>query len=138
MGSYEPVRGSAYSGSDWIGQSRHSFCVGMALHYDAKRREALADGDTGSARTYEAWGTAFLTETQNWLTGRFVHGGYEPKRIVPDEEAPGLRARDAERERAAADAAALAEARKRARLRAAPGAYRPYSGGLPTLGRRRR
>ncbi|MFB7353469.1 hypothetical protein [Streptomyces gardneri] len=121
------------SGKDWIGESRHAFCVGFALDMQAKRDEALATGDTKKAEQYESFGKGFLRETEVFLA-------WPPtaKQIVSDEEAVRLRAEeDAEKERQEC-ADHLAAVRKHLEPRANSSAYRPYSGGLPTLGRRHR
>ncbi|MEU9857269.1 hypothetical protein [Streptomyces sp. NPDC047974] len=116
------------SGDDWIGESRHSFCVRFALDLQRRHVEALAAGDPVEADKCESMGRYWLQDTLNWRTG-------EPKHIVSDEEAARLRAEEDERKEAEEAAKHLAEVRKRLEPRANASAFRPYSGGLPTLGR---
>lgn len=132
----EDAIGDAYAGQDWIGESRHAWLVRGALNCRARYDEALAAGDGERAAMLKNLGERYLLGTQNVL-GRMVGDGYEPKRIVSDEEARELRVRDLEARQRREDAAALAQRRAQAELRANPSAYRPYSGGLPTLGKRR-
>ncbi|MFD4977100.1 hypothetical protein [Streptomyces sp. NPDC058424] len=120
------------SGKTWIGESRHALCIGMARRYEAEEREALERGDSEAAERYRLWGLHFLSATENIHT-------MQPKRIVPDAEAARLRAAEDEKRQAQADAEHLAALKKKLGItpRANGSAYRPYSGGLPTLGRDR-
>jgi hypothetical protein len=110
----------------------------MARSFEASQREALESGNTEKAARDEQLGQLFLMETQNF-SGRFIRGGFEPKRIVSDEEAARLRAEADARKQAAEDAEHLAKVRKKIGLdsRANAFAHHPYRGGLPTLGKRR-
>ncbi|MFF4763338.1 hypothetical protein [Streptomyces sp. NPDC001292] len=120
------------SGTDWIGESRQALCIQMARQLETKQREALERGDSEAAEQYEAWGLKFLFETENFYTG-------QPKRIVSDAEAARLRAAEDEKKQAQADAEHLAALKKKLGItpRTNGSAYRPYSGGLPTLGKDR-
>ena len=120
------------SGTDWIGRSRYDFTIKMARYFEARHQEALEAGDTEAAERFKGWGLRHLWETQSILTGK-------PKRIVPDAEAVRLRARDDEREQARGDAERLTALKKKLGIipRTNGSAYRPYRGGLPTLGKDR-
>jgi hypothetical protein len=120
------------SGTDWIGESRHAFFIEMARHFEGKQREALERGDSEAAEKYRLCGLSYLFGTQHYLTG-------EPKRIVPDAEAERLRAAEDEEKQAQEDAEHLAALKKKLGItpRANGSAYRPYRGGLPTLGKDR-
>ncbi|QGZ53354.1 hypothetical protein GPZ77_34555 (plasmid) [Streptomyces sp. QHH-9511] len=121
------------TGADWIAESRHAYCIAMAARMETARAEATARGDRDAARRRDLLRTLFTAETRNIVTG-------EPKRIVPDEEAVRLRVAEDEERASQEHAAYLAAARKRLGLdppRANPSAYRPYRGGLPTLGKHR-
>lgn len=122
---------NTYSGTDWIGETRHAFCIGMVRHFQAKHREALDAGDCLKAAESELCGLKFLQETQNLCKDA------EPKTIVSDAEAARLAREEVERSQAQEAAAALKRARRRLEPRANPSAYKPYSGGLPTLGKHR-
>ncbi|MGW0629159.1 hypothetical protein [Streptomyces sp. NPDC002758] len=71
-------------------------------------------------------------ETEDIITGK-------AKRIVSDAEAARLRAAEDEAKQAAADAEHLAALKKKLGItpRANGSAYRPFRGGLPTLGKDR-
>ncbi|MET9990843.1 hypothetical protein ABZ061_14925 [Streptomyces mutabilis] len=120
------------SGKTWIGKSRHAFCVGTARHLEAQQREALEGGDDEAAERYRLWGLRFLLETEDINTGK-------AKRIVSDTEAARLRAAEDEAKQAATDAEHLAALKKKLGItpRANGSAYRPFRGGLPTLGKDR-
>ncbi|MET8270755.1 hypothetical protein [Streptomyces sp. NPDC005096] len=120
------------SGTDWIGESRHAYCIGMARHFEERQREALERGDTSAAEQHKVGGQKFFFETQNVFKG-------QPKRIVPDAEAARLRAAEDEEKPAQADAEHLAALKKKLGItpRVNGSAYRPYRGGLPTLGKDR-
>ncbi|MFJ6566630.1 hypothetical protein ACIQNU_04370 [Streptomyces sp. NPDC091292] len=120
------------SGSDWIGESRHAFCVHAALDFEAKSREALERGDAAAAERYKSWGQGFLFETETLLTG-------QPKKVVSDDEAVQRRAADDEAKQAEQDAEHLAALKRRLGItpRTNASAYHPYRGGLPTLGKDR-
>ncbi|MEU6011907.1 hypothetical protein [Streptomyces sp. NPDC047453] len=104
----------------------------MARHFEAEQREAIERGDSEAAEQYRLWGLGFLFETENFDT-------MQPKRIVPDAEAARLRAAEDEEKQAQADAEHLAALKKKLGItpRANGPAYRPYRGGLPTLGKDR-
>ncbi|MEV5463826.1 hypothetical protein AB0L17_38120, partial [Streptomyces cellulosae] len=74
----------------------------------------------------------FLLETEDIHTGK-------AKRIVSDAEAARLRATEDEAQQADADAERLAALKKQLGItpRANGSAYRPFRGGLPTLGKDR-
>ncbi|MEU8988372.1 hypothetical protein AB0C98_18290 [Streptomyces sp. NPDC048558] len=120
------------SGKTWIGKSRHTFCVNTARHFDAQQRKALESGNSEAAEQYRLWGLGFLYETEE-IDSRKL------KRVVSDTEAAQLRAAEDEAKQAAADAEHLAALKKK--LGITPGAngsaYRPFRGGLPTLGKDR-
>ncbi|MEU5120328.1 hypothetical protein [Streptomyces asoensis] len=120
------------SGKTWIGKSRHTLCVDMARRFEAQQREALEHGDDEAAERYRLWGLGFLLETEDIFTGK-------AKRIVSDAEAARLRAAEDEAKQAAADAEHLAALKKKLGItpRANGSAYRPFRGGLPTLGKDR-
>ena len=120
------------SGKTWIGRSRHAFCVGMARHYEARQREACETGDSEAAERYRLHGLVFLLETKDINTGK-------TKRIVSDTESARLRAAEDEAKQAAADAERLVTLKKKLGItrRANGSAYRPFRGGLPTLGKDR-
>jgi hypothetical protein len=119
-------------GDTWIGESWHASCVSAARRFEEQQQEALERGDTAAADRYEAWGQGHLLQTQRLGTG-------QPKRIVPDEEAVRLRAAEDEQKQARADAEHLAGLKKKLGItpRTNGSAYRPYRGGLPTLGKDR-
>jgi hypothetical protein len=102
----------------------------MARQYEAQQREALESGDNEAAERYRLWGLGFLLETE--YTGK-------AKRIVSDAEAARLRAAEDEANQADADAERLAALKKKLGItpRANGSAYRPFRGGLPTLGKDR-
>ncbi|WP_327411384.1 hypothetical protein OG458_42600 (plasmid) [Streptomyces sp. NBC_01281] len=120
------------SGENWIGESRHASVVKTVRHFEAKQREALEQGDTEAAARYEQWGLHSFFETQHYLTG-------QPKRIVSDAEAARLRAAEDEAKQAQADAERLDVLKRKLGItpRTNGSAYRPYRGGLPTLGKDR-
>lgn len=120
------------SGKTWIGKSRHAFCVDMARHFEAQQREALESGDDEAAERYRLWGLGFLLETEDINTR-------QAKRIVSDTEAARLGAAEDEAKQAVADAEHLAAVKKKLGItpRANGSAYRPFRGGLPTLGKDR-
>jgi hypothetical protein len=121
------------SGPDWIGESRHASCIRMARNFEDKQIEALeVHGDLEAAEKYERWAHSFLYETERLDNG-------QPKRIVPDAEAARLRAAEDEKKQAKADAEHLAALKKKLGItpRTNGSAYRPYRGGLPTLGKDR-
>ncbi|MFZ4153756.1 hypothetical protein [Streptomyces pseudogriseolus] len=124
--------GNTMSGKTWIGKSRHAFCVDMARHFEAQQRDALESGDDEAAERYQLWGLGFLLETKDINAGK-------AKRIVSDTEAARLRAAEDEAKQAAADAEHLAALKKKLGItpRANGSAYRPFRGGLPTLGKDR-
>ncbi|MEU6278178.1 hypothetical protein ABZ871_38160 [Streptomyces populi] len=120
------------SGTDWIGEDRHAYCIRSALRFDEVHKEDLERGDTAAAERHKNIGILYLLETQNPFTS-------QPKRIVPNEEAVRLRDAEDEAKRAAEDAESLAKLKKKHGItpRANSSAAHPYSGGLPTLGKRR-
>ncbi|MGW6557630.1 hypothetical protein [Streptomyces hydrogenans] len=119
------------SGADWITQSLLTSHQGSAARFEARRLEALESRDRRAAETAAANRDAFLWET-------LLRPGGESKRVVSDEEAVRLHAEETERREAEEIAARMAEFRKEEQPRASGSAFRPYSGGLPSLGRRRR
>lgn len=120
------------SGKTWIGISRHTFCVNTARHFEAQQRAALDSGDNEAAEQYRLWGLGFLHETEEIISGK-------PKRIVSDTEAARLRAAEDEARQAAADAEHLTALKTKLGItpRTNGSAYRPFRGGLPTLGKDR-
>jgi hypothetical protein len=126
------VSDNTMSGKTWIGKSRHTFCVNMARHFETQQREALESGDDEAAERYRLWGHGFLLETRDTNTAK-------AKRIVSDTVAAPLRAAEDETKQAAADAEHLAALKKKLGItpRANGSAYRPFRGGLPTLGKDR-
>ncbi|MDH6487314.1 hypothetical protein M2157_003313 [Streptomyces sp. SAI-127] len=120
------------SGNAWIGKSRHTFCINTARHFEAQQRKALESGNSEAAEQYRLWGLGFLHETEDINTGK-------AKRIVSDSEAARLRAAEDEAKQAAADAEHLAALKQKLGItpRANGSAYRPFRGGLPTLGKDR-
>lgn len=124
--------GNTMSGATWIGKSRHAFCIRTARLYQEKQKEALERGDTETAAKFEGWGKVFLWETQLLFSD-------QPKRIVSDAEAARLRAAEDEAKQAREDAERLAALKKKLGITpsANGSAYRPYRGGLPTLGKDR-
>ncbi|MGZ3116078.1 hypothetical protein [Streptomyces sp. H62] len=120
------------SGKTWIGESRHAYCVDMARQFEARQREALASGDSEAAERYRLWGLRFLLETEDIAAGT-------AKSILPDIEAARRRAAEDAAEQAAADESHLVALKKKLGItpRATGSAYRPFRGGLPTLGRDR-
>ncbi|MFD9460214.1 hypothetical protein [Streptomyces sp. NPDC060027] len=120
------------SGKTWIGKSRHTFCINTARHFEAQQRKALENGNSEAAEQYRLWGLGFLHETAEIISGK-------PKRIVSDTEAARLRAAEDEAKQASADAEHLAALKKKLGItpRANGSAYRPFRGGLPTLGKDR-
>jgi hypothetical protein len=120
------------SGSTWIGKSRHAHCVKMAREWETHQRQAIEAGETDVAEQYRLYGLAFILETQRLDNG-------QPKRIVSDQEAARLRAVEDEEKQAAVDAEHLAALKTKLGItpRANGSAYRPYRGGLPTLGKDR-
>ncbi|MEU6228294.1 hypothetical protein [Streptomyces sp. NPDC047042] len=120
------------SGKTWIGRSRHAFCVNTARHFEAQQREALDIGNSEAAEQYRLWGLGFLHETEEVISGK-------PKQIVSDTEAARLRAAEDEAKQAGADAEHLAALKRKLGIipRANGSAYRPFGGGLPTLGKDR-
>ncbi|MEV5149820.1 hypothetical protein AB0L14_37030, partial [Streptomyces sp. NPDC052727] len=92
----------------------------------------LEQGDEAAAEQYKWLGISHLLETQHPNTGKL-------KRIVPDAEAARLRAAEDERKQAEQDAEHLAVLKKKLGItpRTNGSAYRPYRGGLPTLGKDR-
>ncbi|MFF7394801.1 hypothetical protein ACFZAE_41160 [Streptomyces scabiei] len=104
----------------------------MARQLEAKQHEALDRGDIEAAEQYRLWGLRFIWETENIHTGK-------AKRIVSDAEAARLRATEDEAKQAAADAEHLAALKKKLGItpRANGSVYRPFRGGLPTLGKDR-
>ncbi|MGW1067399.1 hypothetical protein ACWD4F_23130 [Streptomyces aureus] len=120
------------SGTDWIGEDRHAFCIRSALRFDELQKEELERGDTAAAERHKTIGILYLLETQNPFTG-------QPKRIVSNEEAARLRDAEDDAKQAAEDAERLAALKKKHGItpRANSSAAHPYSGGLPTLGKRR-
>lgn len=119
------------SGNDWIGESRHALCVRMARHFEDQHREALEANDP-KAEQYKQWGMQYLWALEHYLTGK-------PKRIVSDAEAARLRAAEDEKRQAQEDAERLTALKKKLGItpRTNGSAYRPYRGGLPTLGKDR-
>ncbi|MFJ5877415.1 hypothetical protein [Streptomyces sp. S1] len=117
-------------GSDWIGESRRAYCEERSQSHHERHLQALESGNRGKAAEHQALSRLWLRETLTWPGG-------EPKRVVSDQEAGRLRAEEKERQEIEECAARLAEVRKRLEPRAHGGAYKPFSGGLPTLGRRR-
>ncbi|MGV9936312.1 hypothetical protein ACWDY4_38130 [Streptomyces olivaceoviridis] len=119
-------------GQTWIGESWHASCISAARYFQKKQQEALEQGDEAAAEQYKWWGISHLLETQHPDTGK-------PKRIVPDAEAARLRAAEDERKQAEQDAEHLAVLKKKLGItpRTNGSAYRPYRGGLPTLGKDR-
>lgn len=120
------------SGPDWIGESRHARCIGIARNFEQQHKQALERGDLKTAEKYEALGWQFLRETELW-------DSLQPKRIVSDDEAARLRAAEDEKAQAREDAEHLATLKTKLGIapRANASAYRPYRGGLPTLGKDR-
>jgi hypothetical protein len=120
------------SGPDWISESRHAFCIRTARRFEQQHKEALERDDTRAAEQFEAWGQDYLGETQ-------LLDGNQPKRIVSDDEAAQLRAAMDEEKQAREDAEHLAALKTKLGIapRANASAYRPYRGGLPTLGKDR-
>ncbi|MFJ3439881.1 hypothetical protein ACIPM2_01675 [Streptomyces sp. NPDC086081] len=120
------------SGKTWIGTSRHALCIDMAQRFEAQQREALERDDNEAAERYRLWGLGFLLETKDIDAGK-------AKRIVSDAEAARLRAAEDEAKQATADAEHLAVLKKKLGItpRANGSAYRPFRGGLPTLGKDR-
>ncbi|MEU5577179.1 hypothetical protein ABZ791_18650 [Streptomyces huasconensis] len=104
----------------------------MVRLYEAQQREALENSDNEAAERYRLWGLGFLLETEDIHTGK-------AKRIVSDAEAARLRATEDEDQQADADAERLAALKKQLGItpRANGSAYRPFGGGLPTLGKDR-
>jgi hypothetical protein len=123
------VTSNAFTGADWIGSSRRDLCLTTARNSEARYRTALAAGNTAKAAQAKTCGLAYLHET---LT---LHG--EPKQVLPDEEAARRSAAETACREKAEEDAALARLRKRIEPRANPSAFRPYSGGLPSLGKDR-
>ncbi|MFF9003651.1 hypothetical protein ACF1GW_38800 [Streptomyces achromogenes] len=119
-------------GDTWIGQSWHTDCIATARYFEEKQRQALERGDSVAAEQHEAWGRIHLLQTVRLDNG-------QPKRIVSDKEAARLRAADDEARLAREDAEHLAALKKKLGItpRSNGSAYRPYPGGLPTLGRDR-
>ncbi|MFE9880091.1 hypothetical protein [Streptomyces sp. NPDC005784] len=120
------------SGNTWIGKSRHAFCIKTARHFEEQQRKALESGNSAAAEQYRLWGLGFLHATEEIYTGK-------AKRIVSDAEAARLRAAEDEARQAAADAEHLAALKKKLGItpRVNGSAYRPFRGGLPTLGKDR-
>jgi hypothetical protein len=104
----------------------------MSRLYEAQQREAIDSGDNEAAERYRLWALGFLLETEDINTGK-------AKRIVSDAEAVRLRAVEDEAKQATADAEQLAALKKKLGItpRANGSAYRPFRGGLPTLGKDR-
>ncbi|MEV5801726.1 hypothetical protein [Streptomyces collinus] len=120
------------SGPDWIGESRHAFCICTARHFEQQQKEVLDRSDLEAAAKYERWGQGFLWETQHL-------DSMQQKRIVSDVEGHTAARRPDEAKQGRADAEHLATLKTRLgnTPRANGSAYRPYRGGLPTLGKDR-
>ncbi|MFR9794241.1 hypothetical protein ACL07V_37400 [Streptomyces sp. MB22_4] len=119
-------------GDTWIGQSWHASCVHMARQFEEQQREALENGDLAAAQQYEAWARNHLLQTRRLDNG-------QPKQIVSDSEAARRRAAADAEKQARDDAEHLAALKRKLGItpRANGSAYRPYKGGLPTLGKDR-
>lgn len=111
---------------DWISRTEHDRIATRALEWERARKTALEKGDIETAELAKQHGEGWLWHLYWYDNTRPLLEQKQPKRVISDDEAEAI-----------GDAEALARVRRSLEPRANASAFRPYSGGLPTLGEHR-